>query len=134
MKKLSVIIETAPNNYCAYIKELNGVYAISYTIPEMRQKLEEAIEVYKEACVEDGFEIPEVLQGEYVLEYHIDVKTFLEVYSGIFTKSGLERLTGVNQKQLWHYASGLTKPRRKQRERIETAIHNLGRDLMAFSF
>lgn len=23
-----------------------------------------------------------------------------------FTKSGLERLTGINQKQLWHYANG----------------------------
>ena len=82
--------------------------------------------------MEDGYEIPEELRGEYELEYHIDVKTFLEVYSGIFTKAGLERLTGVNQKQLWHYANGDVKPRKRQRERIESAIHRLGRDLMAF--
>ena len=134
MNRLTVIIETATNNYCAYIKEVNGIYAISNTIPEMRQKMEEAIEVYKESCIEDGFDIPELLQGEYELEYHIDVKTFLEVYSDYFTKAGLERLTGVNQKQLWHYANGNTIPRKKQRERIESAIHKLGRDLMSFCF
>ena len=63
----------------------------------------------------------------------IDVKSFLEVYSKIFTKAGLERLTGVNQKQLWHYASGKSKPRKRQRERIERAIHRLGNDLVAFT-
>ena len=134
MKKLTVIIESAPNNYGAYIQGVDGVVAVGYSIPEMKEKIKEAIEVYKESCIEDGFEIPESLQGEYELEYHIDVKSFLEVYSQYFTKAGLECLTGVNQKQLWHYASGRTKPRKKQRERIETAIHNLGKDLLAFSF
>ncbi|MBR6002962.1 MAG: type II toxin-antitoxin system HicB family antitoxin [Bacteroidales bacterium] len=132
MKKLTVIIESAPNNYGAYIKEIDGIVAIGYSIPEMKEKIKESISVYKECCVEDGFEIPDILQGEYELEYHIDVKSFLEVYSGIFTKAGLERLTGVNQKQLWHYANGDVKPRKRQRERIESAIHRLGRDLMAF--
>ena len=134
MKQLTVIIETAPNNYSAYIKEIDGICAVGYTIPEMKEKMKEAIEVYKECCAEEGFDIPSALQGEYELVYHIDVKTFMEVYSGIFTKSGLERLTGVNQKQLWHYANGNVKPRKKQRERIESAIHKLGRDLMAFCF
>ena len=133
-KKLTVILESAPNNYSAYIQGVDGVVAIGYSIPEIKEKIKEAIDVFKECCVEDGFEIPEPLQGEYELEYHIDVKSFLEVYSQYFTKAVLERLTGVNQKQLWHYASGRTKPRKKQRDRIETAIHNLGRDLMAFSF
>jgi len=31
----------------------------------------------------------------------------LNYYKGIFTLSALERLTGINQKQLQHYASGL---------------------------
>ena len=132
MKKLTVIIESAPNNYGAYIKEIDGIVAIGYSIPEMKEKIKESISVYKECCVEDGFEIPDILQGEYELEYHIDVKSFLEVYSGIFTKAGLERLTGVNQKQLWHYANGDVKPRKRHRARIESAIHRLGRDLMAF--
>ena len=134
MRKLHVIIETAPNNYAAYIEEVDGIVAIGATIDEVKKSIKEAIDVFLETAEEDGDEIPEELQGEYELEYHIDVKTFLEVYSGIFTKAGLERLTGVNQKQLWHYANGMTNPRKKQRERIESAVHNLGRDLLAFCF
>ena len=133
MKKLTVVIESAPNNYGAYIKEVDGIVAIGSTIHEMKDKIKEAIDIYKECCVEDGYDLPDPLQGEYELEYHIDVKSFLEVYSKYFTKAGLERLTGVNQKQLWHYASGQVKPRKQQRERIESAIHRLGRDLIAFT-
>lgn len=134
MRKLTVIIESANNNYGAYIKEVDGVVALGSSIPELKEKIKEAIRVYIECCREDGFDIPEPLREEYELDYHIDVKSFLEVYSGIFTKAGLERLTGVNQKQLWHYANGISKPRKKQRERIEQAIHKLGNDLISFSF
>ena len=35
----------------------------------------------------------------------------------------LEKLTGINQKQLHHYATGLRKPREAQRKKIETALH-----------
>ena len=132
MKKLNVIVEAAPNNYAAYIKEIDGIGVTGATVEEVKASIQEAIAFFLETAEEDGDEIPEELRGEYELEYHIDVKTFLEVYSGIFTKAGLERLTGVNQKQLWHYANGDVKPRKRQRERIESAIHRLGRDLMAF--
>lgn len=60
-----------------------------------------------------------------------DVKSLLAFYTGIFTKSGLERLTGINQKQLWHYANGISTPRRKQVQKIESALHRLGSELMA---
>ncbi len=40
-------------------------------------------------------------------------------------------MTGINQKQLQHYASGLKKPRPTQVKKIETAIHNLGKELIS---
>jgi len=51
------------------------------------------------------------------------------VYS-VFTKPALERLTGINQKQLHHYATGLKKPRPAQRKKIESALHKLGKELL----
>ena len=133
MKKVRVIIEAAPNNYAAYIEGIDGIGVTGETIDIIKERIRSGIDFLIECCQEDGCEIPEPLQGKYELEYHIDVKTFLSVYSGIFTKSGLERLTGVNQKQLWHYANGTIKPRKKQRERIERAVHRLGYDLVAFT-
>ena len=55
------------------------------------------------------------------------------IYEGIFTKSGLEKLTGINQKQLWHYANGISKPRQAQRQKIESALHRLGSELISLS-
>ena len=47
---------------------------------------------------------------------------------------GLERLTGINQKQLWHYASRGRKPCKEQIHRIESALHKLGEELLSISF
>ena len=52
-------------------------------------------------------------------------------YKGIFTNSALERITGINQKQFQHYASGLKKPRAAQAKKIESALHKLGSELLA---
>ncbi|MBO7574454.1 MAG: type II toxin-antitoxin system HicB family antitoxin [Bacteroidales bacterium] len=130
-RKLTGIIECSENNYCAYVKELDGVAATGSTITGIKERLAEAIEDLIETCEEGGYEIPEALQDGYTIEFKMDVKSLLSVYYGIFTKSALERLTGINQKQLWHYANGLSKPRKAQREKIESALHRLGSELLA---
>ena len=35
-----------------------------------------------------------------------------------------------DQRQLWHYASGMRKPRPAQRKRIEEGLHKLGAELL----
>jgi len=57
----------------------------------------------------------------------------MQYYKGILSNSALERLTGINQKQLHHYASGLKKPRIEQRKKIETALHDLCRELLSIN-
>ena len=64
----------------------------------------------------------------------MDVKSLLNLYRKIFTKAGLERLTGINQKQLWHYAHGTSVPRTAQVRKIEDALHRLGSELLAVHF
>jgi hypothetical protein len=61
----------------------------------------------------------------------LDAQALLVHYDGIFTKSALSRVTGINEKQLWHYASGGRRPRPEQRRRITAGLHGLGRELMA---
>lgn len=129
--QLTGIIECMDNNYCAYLKEVDGVAATGTTITEIKERLTDALEDLIVACETTGYEIPEVLQNGYTVEFKMDVKSLLSVYYGIFTKSALERLTGINQKQLWHYANGLSKPRKAQREKIESALHRLGNELLA---
>lgn len=130
-RHLHAVIETAETNYAAYVEEVGGVGVTGDTLAEVKKSLQEALDFLVDSCEEDGDEVPEELQGPYVLDFRMDVKSFLQVYYGIFTKAGLERLTGINQKQLWHYANGKTIPRRAQVQKIENALHQLGEELIS---
>ncbi len=133
MVTLKAIIETAENNYSAFIEGVDGIVATGSTIEEIKTNLIDALDVFVETSKEMGLEVPEELNGDYEIRFSMDVKSLLTYYAGIFTKAGLERLTGINQKQLWHYAKGKSVPRRAQVERIENALHRLGAELLSVS-
>ena len=133
MRNLTVIIERTENNYSAYIQEVDGIFATGNSVQEIKQGVIDSISVLVEDCKEFGGEIPRELQGEYVLTFKMDACSLLQFYEKIFTKAGLERITGINQKQLWHYASGRRVPRPEQTLKIETALHRLGEELMAIN-
>jgi hypothetical protein len=75
--------------------------------------------------------LPKLLQVKYEIEFCYDTQSIMNYYDKIFTKVALERITGINQKLLHHYASGLKKPRAAQRKKIESALHCLGEELIA---
>ena len=133
MTILNAIIERADNNYSAYLEGLDGVVSVGDTLEEIKENLSKALDVYIEASEEMGCKVPAFLKGKYEIRFSMDVKSLLEYYEGIFTKAGLERLTGINQKQLWHYAKGISRPRRSQVEKIEKALHRLGAELSSIS-
>lgn len=134
MKRLSAIIEFAENNFTAYIKELDGCIGIAKTIEEVKKSLEQSIELQIELLQEDGIKIPKILQGKYDIEYSYDMTSFLQVYGKIISKAGLEKISGINQKQLWHYANGISKPRENTKKKLEQSIHQLGQELIEVTF
>ena len=92
--------------------------------------MNEALELHLEGMREDGDVIPEALQGEFELAFIMDVESLLEYYQGIITQSAISRLTGINTKQLNHYATGKSKPRPQQIRKIEAGLHKLGSELI----
>ncbi len=130
MKKVTVDIYYTGNNYCAHAPILLGCISTAATLSEMKKNIKEAIEFHVESSLEDGDIIPEVFKGEYELEFRLSIEALLNAYSDIFTKAALSRITGINQRQLWHYASGMRKPRPIQRKRIEDGLHRLGAELL----
>ncbi|MFT4022935.1 MAG: type II toxin-antitoxin system HicB family antitoxin [Flavihumibacter sp.] len=129
MKKIIVTIGRGKDDYGAFIDNIPGIYGAGNTPQQAMQSIVEAIALYKEY----NEKIPAALKGPYELVYKFDAQSLLNYYKGLFTKSGLERLTGINQKQLQHYSSGLRKPRPAQVKKIETALHALGQELTAVS-
>ena len=98
-------------------------------LSDIKRDITEAIQVYKESCDELGIEASALVTGEYELSFVIDATTFINYYSSIFTKAALSRITGINERQLWHYAAGLHKPRKRQLERIQRGVQTLTEEL-----
>ena len=129
MKVVKVIIEKTKNMYSSYADNVPGIYGGGDTVEEAKKSILEAIRLLKEH--NDKKNIPTILKGDYIISYKYDAESFLKHYKGIFTNAALERITGINQKQFQHYATGLKKPRPSQAKKIQDALHKLGSELLS---
>ena len=76
---------------------------------------------YAEACEMAATEGKAV--SEVSFEFYYDVPSFLDFFAKMLSKPGLEAITGINQKQLWHYASGESKPRPETVQKIQQGLY-----------
>lgn len=129
-RKIDVTICKTDTGFSAHIEEVLGVVTTGKTIDDIKKNMYEALEGHLAAMREDGDPIPEVLQGDYELVFKMDVESLLDYYQGILTQSAIARLTGINVKQLNHYATGVSKPRPEQVRKIEAGLHKLGAELL----
>jgi len=130
MNKVLVTVELSENNYSAYIEMLPGCVSTGKTFEELKNKMQEAVEFHLETSSEFNDEISAIFDADFELIYKFDPTSLLQHYRGIFTNSALERLTGINQRQLQRYASGESKPRAAQIAKISNALHSIGRELL----
>ncbi len=128
METIKIIIEKSADFYDAYAENCEGIYGAGETAEEAKRNALEGLKLFISS--RDKKDLPAILQGEYKIEYKYDAQSFLNHYNKIFTNVALERITGINQKLLHHYASGLKKPREAQRKKIETALHSFGNELL----
>jgi len=129
MEKIIIIIGASSDHFGAYSENCDGIYGAGNTVEEAKENALEGLRLFIDTRKKE--ELPEILQGEYEIVYRFDTQSLLQYYAKIFNKAALERITGINQKQLHHYASGFRKPRKEQRERIGRALHRLGKELMS---
>ncbi|WP_302451826.1 antitoxin HicB [Phocaeicola coprocola] len=132
MRAVEVIVENAGDNLSAYI-EGAPVMTVGNDVKVIEKNMKEAVELYLKSCKDMNIAPVEVLQGEFTLKFKIDAATFINYYSSIFTKAALSRITGINERQLWHYAAGVHKPRKQQLEKIQKGINALTEELAAIN-
>jgi predicted RNase H-like HicB family nuclease len=129
MRTLTVRVGKTENNLSAIVEELDGFVCTADTFAELKDEVASGVEFHLEGLREDGDPIPEAFRGEYSFEFKFSTESLLNYYQGIFTNAALERITGINQKQLWHYAHGQKEPREETRLKISEALHRLGKEL-----
>ncbi len=129
MKTLKIIIERSDDMFSAYAENAEGIYGGGDTVEEAKQSILDAISIIKAEFTPEN--IPTILKDDYEIIYHFDVESLLNYYKGIFTNSALEKITGINQRQIQHYSSGLKRPRQPQLKKIEEGLHRLAAELQA---
>lgn len=126
-------METSYSNtgFCCTCDLLPGwVVTGSGDFGEFRKEVQESIDFYIQCAKEDGDAYPDILDSDYKINYHFDTRSLLVLYQGIFSFSAWENITGINQKQLAHYAAGRSKPRTPQVRKIAEGLHKLAEELM----
>ncbi len=126
-----MIIEKSKDHFDAYSDNCEGIYAAGDSIDAVKADTEEAIRLIKTNLPESQW--PKEVKGDYEIEYKLDIPSFLNYYSGFMSLAGMEKVTGVNQKQLSNYLNHRSVPRPKQADRIIGGIHRFAKELLSIS-
>ena len=138
MKKNKIHVEvswTEDNFGCVWSDENAGtVLVTAKDFQKLKEDFEDSLRLHIEGCLADGDAMPEYLvKGEYEIEYSLDPAALLRNAETYTTMAAISRASGINQKQLSHYANGTKHPRAPQVERIKAGLHKIATQLAALS-
>ena len=135
MTQLKINTSKTEKGYSASCDLLPG-WVVAYTgdFDGLADYVKESLDFYVECAKDDSSSYPSILDNpDLELTYCFDIQSLLNHYQNIFSFAALQYITGVNQRQLWHYAAGRSKPRPRQAEKIVSSLRNLGKELVALS-
>lgn len=125
MNTLKIVVSGGKDHYGAWAKDVEGIYGAGETLEAVESNIREATALYKEY----NENIPEILRGYFELDFVFDISGLVKYYSQFISLPAMEKLTGVNQKQLWHYANGYKAPRKETAEKIEKGLKGFAKQL-----
>lgn len=129
-RTVTAIIERSPDGeYAIYTHETFekfGLHGYGSTPEEAKRDFWTAYEEIKEILKD---EVPEIK-----VTFKYDVASFLRDYKDVLSMSGLQRVTGINQKQLQHYLTGHRHPSEATVRKIEQGVHALADKLREVKF
>lgn len=132
--KIRVVVSYMNKNYYAHIKDLPGFVITGDTVDDIKTDISQSLKKYINICKEVGWKLPNNYydtNAEFEFEY--TTAAILNNYSDIFSKSALAKVTGINERQIWYYACGVHKPRKKQIERINAGLKKLAFELLSIN-
>ena len=116
MEVINVIIKREDNGM--FLAEPQHNYPVG--LHGYGKTVEEALADLRTVCNEAREFCPELPDFEFNVLY--EVSSFLQEYATWFSLAGLERITGIHQKQLGHYLNGNKHPRETTTRKIESSI------------
>lgn len=131
MEKIVMVIGKSKDFYGAASDNCDGIYAAGDSIEAVKADTYKAIDGIKRNLPEERW--PQQIKGEYEIEWKFDVQSFLEYYHSFISLAGMEKMTGINQKQLSNYLNRRAVPRKRQTDRMIQGIHRFASELMSIT-
>lgn len=133
MKTIKVIIERGNDGlFSAFISGKGckfGCIGEGKTAKEAELDFLQGVEDIKQVYISKKMPFP-----EYTYKFTYDISSFLSYYAYAFSLAGLERITGVNQKQLSHYLNGVRVPSGTTAKKIEKSVKEFANEIINTSF
>lgn len=130
MKNVKVIIGRVNEGEYVYSSVMDapdvpfGLNGTGRTVKEAKMDMLEAYEEIKNILKVEGNECEELC-----FNYQFDIPSFLEYYAYALSLAGLERILGINQRQLSHYINGTSKPRKSTVNRFRKKLKAFAEEL-----
>lgn len=130
VKKVTAVIEASKTGFGIYVDD-DSLPLTSYgdTIEAAKKDLHEVLRDMIKAYPKGR--LPKAYNGgalEFVYRY--DIASILANFD-VFDTSALAKRLGINASLLRQYKGGIAKAGPKQRQKIETGLHELGKELLA---
>lgn len=135
-KVIKILVEWTGDNFCCGLSDdvLGTLVAVHRTLQGLKDIFSESLRLHIQGCLMDGDTLPAYLvNGDYTLLYELDTAALLRDAENYTTLTAISKASGINVKQLSHYANGLKKARKPQRERIIRGLHEIGRHILAIN-
>lgn len=133
-KEIRVLVSWSGENFNGGVGdlELGAILVTSSTLDSFKKEFEESFEFHIAGLKESKASIPDYISsGNYHIVYDLGTTALLKEAEKFTTLAAISRATGINQKQLSHYATGVKHPRPSSRARIIKGLHDIGRMALA---
>ena len=134
MGNIRILVDWCGSNYAATAvgDELDGAILVTdRSLDRLKKKCKQTLEFHSEGVVAGGDPVPLALRGNYELEFELTAQALLRSVEDKVTLTAIHKATGIDMKQLSHYATGEKNPRPIQREKIVNGIHRIAAELAA---
>ena len=134
MEKIKVFVDWCDKNFGAAVDNNvpGAVVVTAKNYEKLQHDVAEALRFHVEDMLADGDDVPRWLaEGDYELDYQLTTAALLRTCESYATLAAVSKVTGINQRQLSHYANGRKTPRPAQRQRIVDGLHKIGSKLLA---
>ena len=131
-KKVTAVIEKWDDGtVSAYVPDFEGfnLNGQGTDVDGAKKALQEAVSDYRYMFEARGEELPEQLK-EVEFEYRYDIATFFDSFRFI-SVSSFAKYAGINPSLMRQYKQRLSFASEAQKEKIESAIHRAGKEMMA---